>query len=82
MSSSIDAGHEEFNKNYYFRYLFNKSRDKINFAYIVIQLDPYKKHSPNDGLFCLNKYSSSHDNFVSKFKKICDMYNEFNNKNL
>jgi hypothetical protein len=64
-------------QNHCFRSLLNVSTDKIkiNFAYIVI-------HSPNDGLNFLNKFSSSLDNFANKFKKICDMNNEFSNKNL
>ena len=67
---------------YCFRSLLNVSRDKINFAYIVIQLFPYKKYSPSDALNCLKKFYSPVNNFANKFKKICDMYNEFNNKNL
>ena len=75
-TSYCEAIHKELNK-YYFGYLFEESGDKINFAYIVIQFDPYKKYFPSD-----NKFSSSFDNFANKFKKICGMNNEFNNKNL
>ena len=62
---------------YYFGCVSKNSGDKINFAYIVIQFDPYKKYFPGD-----DKFSSSFDDFANKFKKICGMNNEFNNKNL
>lgn len=76
MTNSCKSIYKEPNK-YYFGFLSKISGDKINFAYIAIQFDPYKKYFPSD-----NKFSSSLDNFANKFKKICDMNNEFNNKNV
>ena len=74
---SISFKHIHTGPNYYFGCVSKNSGDKINFAYIVIQFDPYKKYFPGD-----DKFSSSFDDFANKFKKICGMNNEFNNKNL
>ena len=74
---SISSKYIHTGPNYYFGCLSKNSGDKINFAYIVIQFDPYKKYFPGD-----DKFSSSFDDFANKFKKICGMNNEFNNKNL